>query len=1745
MRSKIKNNPVKNPYQKFAEYKDVHKNETIIVCGCGYSLKTLEHPERTITIGVNDVGRQFTPDYLVVLNPKNQFKGDRFKYVETSKAKALFTQLNLKTKNTNTNTVKFKLGKRGGTTLNVSAGLPYTRNSPYVALCLAMYMGAKRIGVIGVDFTQNHFFSNTGKHALSASLKSINLEYLKLFKDAKKQGVEIINLSEESKVTAFPKESLAQFYLHAHSAMADNNTEYKDGLGLVSQLRLGETNMETKDVKETLGAGIEKEQTLYSNSETKALNRTTHNKPLRPSKLLKPRKLLKIVSYSTMPVAGVPEILSSCINRYTDNECRCVWATNSYGNGVSFQSDIEWKVKPKLAMQVLKDADLVIVHNGKVAAQHELILRMKPVITMAHNYIWNVDQAFVKRGFPGVVVAQYQATLSEFKDWSPVPNPMLLDVSGDSIESQGPGNWKGPGRPKGNSSTKNNEITICYTPSGKHDVYPKTHRLYWHSKGYAATMAILDKLASRFPIKLEVIRDKQLPHSEVLAMKARSHIVIDECVTGSYHRNSLEGLEHSCVVVNGMGILKGLDVIFEKCSGAASPFIGCTLNQLELVLVDLINRGREVLVEDGKKNRAWIENNWRFSDQWEKLWMPEVERAMHKKYGSEQKLSEKRLLERVDFDAESGNESFTYQRESELGQKYKCNDKERCNNQTDDKQNTKEKNVVTTRLKRNIVDVDHARKPDIDKTAPMPVAKSKRSIASQEQNPTSMLLGRSKSKPAKPKPKPKDIPVYWTCRQSRRGNFGDMLSPVLTKSLSGKEAVFRNSGSRLFAVGSLIKFANKGDVIWGTGFISASDKCKRGVDIKAVRGPLTRNIILKQGIDCPEIYGDPGLLLPTLYPQSNQKGKGIGVIPHYVDYERVRAQLSNKGIHVIDIRAGITHVIKAATQCEVLLCSSLHGCILGESYGIPTAWVELSDKVVGKGFKFRDYYASTDRDPKCIDWRKGIDIDHAVNVALDMTTPKIDLNPLVDAFPFPNECSSVIRSRLGSIFSPVFKNDLKVDYKQSCVQSRNQSVNKGNLAQQIEAEKYQNEPHRVGTVINDSNLVRDISTDSKKTDDCEPDFLANGSPTKIAVFGAITENYTEYMIASLRSFIKHNKESEAQYDAFILGHAFSSRTQRLISQFGIGYININLKKEFTRHVRHRYPGECFWIFKGPELFASRGYQYSLAVDGDTLCNKPLDISWLPQLTHIAGVNRGCGVGKFLENLNQLETLKRGFVLNDNTLKRPATNSGVLFFNNIELVKEKFFERMVKTYQRSERLGVLRGGDDSTLALFLASNPNIDLHILEDSWNLYRGIASQGNTPAIDALAKCAYVLHLSSLKPWQHHSHYPNRLMKDAIEQWRVLWPNSKNQRRWRSIERAKERLLAVAKINSDKSNKQNNNKAAVSSVKSLQKRSRGKPSATPSTTLSKQKTNERSALVNPNRNRLGLNLYWYRGRSLNVGDEITPYLLSKMLNKRLGISPSEIPSKPVRDPSKTSNLSLLSIGSIMRLSSSNTVVWGSGIRNIDQLVNKAAKFCAVRGPLTRRRLLQLGYSCPEVYGDPAVLLPKYYYPKVESRYKLGIIPHLVDYSEIKRQYGNEKDVLIIDLQTADVELIIQQILSCECTASSSLHGLILSVAYGISTKWIKCAGNIMGDDTKFYDYFSSLNPSLCEILNLANVSIVKSSEGQSHEFDPYRPLSVTAPYPDINQLIGSTWRHNQTIDLEKLEAAFPIRFFQRQVMAG
>ena len=200
---------------------------------------------------------------------------------------------------------------------------------------------------------------------------------------------------------------------------------------------------------------------------------------------------------------------------------------------------------------------------------------------------------------------------------------------------------------------------------------------------------------------------------------------------------------------------------------------------------------------------------------------------------------------------------------------------------------------------------------------------------------------------------------------------------------------------------------------------------------------------------------------------------------------------------------------------------------------------------------------------------------------------------------------------------------------------------------------------------------------------------------------------------------------------------------------------------------------------------------------------------------------------------------------------------------------------------------------------------------------------------------------------------------------------------------------------------------------------------------------------------------YWYQGNWTNefrnVGDIAPPYILKHLFGK-------DFQSCDKDDKSK-----LLSVGSVIEFLQDNDIVWGAGLIQpmaIEKRDN--VTFISVRGTITRAALQDVGYNVPECYGDPCFMLPDIYFPDVEKQYDIGIVPHYVDEDMIREQ--NPDAFIISPMNT--VEGFIDNILKCRAIISSSLHGIVISEAYGIPCKWAQYSNKIIGGHFKFHDYY-------------------------------------------------------------------------------
>ena len=222
-------------------------------------------------------------------------------------------------------------------------------------------------------------------------------------------------------------------------------------------------------------------------------------------------------------------------------------------------------------------------------------------------------------------------------------------------------------------------------------------------------------------------------------------------------------------------------------------------------------------------------------------------------------------------------------------------------------------------------------------------------------------------------------------------NFGDAINCRFWKEITGREITSDYREPYYLTTGSIMGKATDNAIIFGTGFISENDdlggnhywdkettssrECTPK-KVLAVRGPLTRRKLIKMGIDCPEVYGDPLLLLPSLYGnlKTGERGK-IGILPHIDDKGSATINILKKNllgynVKELDIQIGTDwedalkgnfdyeSLINDILDCEYIISSTLHGVMMGLIYGKKTIYLKFSDNVIGGDFKFNDFFYS-------------------------------------------------------------------------------------------------------------------------------------------------------------------------------------------------------------------------------------------------------------------------------------------------------------------------------------------------------------------------------------------------------------------------------------------------------------------------------------------------------------------------------------------------------------------------------------------------------------------------------------------------------------------------------------------------------------------------------------------------------------------------------------------------------------------
>ncbi|WP_281981261.1 polysaccharide pyruvyl transferase family protein [Thalassorhabdomicrobium marinisediminis] len=257
-------------------------------------------------------------------------------------------------------------------------------------------------------------------------------------------------------------------------------------------------------------------------------------------------------------------------------------------------------------------------------------------------------------------------------------------------------------------------------------------------------------------------------------------------------------------------------------------------------------------------------------------------------------------------------------------------------------------------------------------------------------------------------PDDKRAKIFWW-EEPYPGNLGDIINPYVVEGLTGIPPKYAPRGTGIYPIGSIIKFAKAGCQVWGAGSPHEDDQLDPAADYRSVRGPYTRDLVLRCGGQCDEVYGDAAWFLPVIFRPTVPKTHKTGLILHY-QHENADLDVSDD-IRRIDIRRlGYDQIEAFLTEmlsCERIVSTSLHGVIIAQAYGLPAMLATVTDssrQVHGDGIKFKDYFASVGiHDPKPAFDLSGLDKISDSTLPEENFVPighRINLTRLIEVAPF-------------------------------------------------------------------------------------------------------------------------------------------------------------------------------------------------------------------------------------------------------------------------------------------------------------------------------------------------------------------------------------------------------------------------------------------------------------------------------------------------------------------------------------------------------------------------------------------------------------------------------------------------------------------------------------------------------------------------------------------------------------------------
>ena len=293
----------------------------------------------------------------------------------------------------------------------------------------------------------------------------------------------------------------------------------------------------------------------------------------------------------------------------------------------------------------------------------------------------------------------------------------------------------------------------------------------------------------------------------------------------------------------------------------------------------------------------------------------------------------------------------------------------------------------------------------------------------------------------------------------------------------------------------------------------------------------------------------------------------------------------------------------------------------------------------------------------------------------------------------------------------------------------------------------------------------------------------------------------------------------------------------------------------------------------------------------------------------------------------------------------------------------------------------------------------------------------------------------------------------------------------------------------------------------------------------------------------------------LNFGDALSPVMVALLT------------SAPIERVSTRSTAArLAAVGTIGHgFAKGQTWFWGTGCslwRNPSAPSEEREAFTipddsefiltATRGPLSESLLAGPDGERPGVFGDPVWLLPRFYRPQVEKRWKLGVILHLSELAdrsyEARPRPGMDRfkipkaladDVHLITtctpIDTAFLGTKIDEILACERIVSTSLHGMVVAESYGIPCLYFSPQGAEPGPALRSLDVENGVDPKIIDLYTGLGVKDLMTY-GQ--------PRAKLTNWSDVIDAVDRHW-WPKFIDEQRLIDALPLPLNQVVVRPG